>query len=185
MLIPITLASSSNPKLPSGLVKISHDEIVLIELQGSLEVELNDPRERDGKFVGKLKIDDTNKPSLLIGHHFLEGKIAPLPKPYAIMVRNGPHPPREPDFHSSSTSNPNNQNRKSHSTTRSGPGSNDNDEGDDDAMAVDEDSAAQGPESREGDIKQGSSAGWTIMGIVKKKIIFSKRPMPVIGNKGF
>lgn len=59
MLIPITLASSSsNPKLPSGLVKISHDEIVLIELQGSLEVELTHPRERDGKFVGKLKIDD-------------------------------------------------------------------------------------------------------------------------------
>jgi hypothetical protein len=59
MLIPITLASSSsNPKLPSGLIKISHDEIVLVELQGSLEVELTHPRERDGKFVGTLKIDD-------------------------------------------------------------------------------------------------------------------------------
>jgi hypothetical protein len=59
MLIPITLASPScNPKLPSGLIKISHDEIVLVELQGSLEVELTHPRERDGKFVGTLKIDD-------------------------------------------------------------------------------------------------------------------------------
>lgn len=60
MLIPITISpsSSSNPKLPPGLVKISHDEYILIELQGSLEVDLNHPSERDGKLVGKLKIDE-------------------------------------------------------------------------------------------------------------------------------
>ena len=59
MLIPITITSSpSNPKLPSGLAKISHNEVVLVELQGSLEVECNQPSERDGKLVGKLKIDD-------------------------------------------------------------------------------------------------------------------------------
>ena len=60
MLIPITITSSSpsNPKLPSGLAKISHNEVVLVELQGSLEVECNQPNERDGKLVGKLKIDD-------------------------------------------------------------------------------------------------------------------------------
>lgn len=64
MLIPITITSSpSNPKLPSGLAKISHNEVVLVELQGSLEVECNQPSERDGKLVGKLKIDDlTVKP---------------------------------------------------------------------------------------------------------------------------
>lgn len=61
MLIPIDLSPSStvNPKLPSCLAKISHDEVVLIELQGSLEVESNHPSERDGKHVGKLKIDET------------------------------------------------------------------------------------------------------------------------------
>jgi chromosome transmission fidelity protein 8 len=60
MLIPITITSSSpsNPKLPSGLAKISHNEVVLVELQGSLEVECNQLNERDGKLVGKLKIDD-------------------------------------------------------------------------------------------------------------------------------
>ena len=60
MLIPITITSSSpsNPKLPSGLAKISHNEVVLVELQGSLEVECNQLSERDGKLVGKLKIDD-------------------------------------------------------------------------------------------------------------------------------
>ncbi|KAF5372758.1 hypothetical protein D9615_010102 [Tricholomella constricta] len=58
MIIPINIASSSsNPKLPPGLAKISHDEVVLIELQGSLEVECNHISERDGKLVGKLKVD--------------------------------------------------------------------------------------------------------------------------------
>ena len=61
MIIPITLSSLSaaNPKLPPCLAKISHDEVVLIELQGSLEVESNHPSERDGKHIGKLKIDET------------------------------------------------------------------------------------------------------------------------------
>ena len=61
MLIPITIISdsSSNPKLPSGLAKISNDEVILVELQGSLEIECNHPNERNGKLVGKLKIDDS------------------------------------------------------------------------------------------------------------------------------
>ena len=59
MLISVTLPSySANPKLPSSLAKISHDELVLIELQGSLDVESKHPTERNGQFVGKLKIDE-------------------------------------------------------------------------------------------------------------------------------
>jgi len=60
MLIPITFSPqfTSNSKLPSGLAKISHDEVVLIELQGSLDVESNHPSDRDGQFVGKLKLDE-------------------------------------------------------------------------------------------------------------------------------
>lgn len=64
------------------------------------------------------------------------------------------------------------------------PSGDDNDsndgDGDNEAMAVD---TAQGPDSSGSRIDQGSSAGWTISGIVKKKIIFSKRPMPVAGKK--
>ncbi|KAF8968082.1 chromosome transmission fidelity protein 8 [Flammula alnicola] len=166
MLIPITLPSSSStsshPKLPSGLVKISHDEIVLVELQGWLEVEVNNPSERNGKLVGKLKIDETtNKPSLLIGHHLLEGKIATLPKPYAVLLRNG--------------------STRGASESESEPTMQTGDDDDDEAMAVD--AAGSGPESSIENGHQGSSAGWTIAGIVKKKIIFSKRPMPVIEKK--
>lgn len=169
MRIPITISppSSSNLKLPPGLVKISHDEIVLVELQGSLEVELNHPSERNGRLVGTLKIDEaTNKPSLLIGHHLLEGKIASLSKPYAVLLRTRstrgatdiPRPGRDDDVH------------------------NNTEDLDEDAMIVD----STGPDPVEADnssLEAGSSAGWVIAGIVKKKIIFSKRPMPVIGKK--
>ena len=66
MLIPITITSSpSNPKLPSGLAKISHNEVVLVELQGSLEVECDQPSERDGKLVGQLEMDDSTVYRLL------------------------------------------------------------------------------------------------------------------------
>lgn len=141
MLIPITIAhSSSEPKLPPGLAKISHDEIVLVELQGTLEVESNHPKERNGKLVGTLKIDEiTNKPTLLIGHHLLEGKIVSLPKPLAILHR---------------------------SSVRS-------------SVDVDsEDDVMDGGLDFEEKEEQRSPA-WSVVAVVKKKIIFSKRPMPV------
>ena len=67
MIISINVASSSiNNKLPPGLAKISHEEVVLVELQGSLEVECTHISESDGKFVGKLKIDDAIVSQLII-----------------------------------------------------------------------------------------------------------------------
>jgi hypothetical protein len=54
MLIPITRKpSESLYKLPPQLAKLGNDEIVLIELQGSLDVE-GTP---DGQLVGTLEID--------------------------------------------------------------------------------------------------------------------------------
>lgn len=59
MIIPITLSTEANAKLPSGLAQISNDEIILIELQGALDVNIEaSPTERNGKFVGKLTVDD-------------------------------------------------------------------------------------------------------------------------------
>ncbi|KAJ7596166.1 Ctf8-domain-containing protein [Mycena floridula] len=98
MPISINFASSApgTLKLPSSLAKISHDEIVLIELQGTLEVPDDGPK--DGKLVGKLKIDDVlSKPTLMIGPHLLEGKVANLPKPLAILHRSTTQQPRITD----------------------------------------------------------------------------------------
>ncbi|KAH9481325.1 Chromosome transmission fidelity protein 8-like protein [Psilocybe cubensis] len=203
MIIPVTLASASttaaNPKLPPGLVKLSNDEIVLIELQGALEVDLSDPTERNGKLVGKLKMDEaTNKPTLLIGHHLLEGKIAALPKPYAILVRSGGSSSSSASVRGTTTA------ANTSSTTSTAPGNGDRrmpkrtpdqtdaeslDDDADESMAVDDDNNDNDDNDNNdhavslGNAGSGSGAGWKIAGIVKKKIIFSKRPMPVIKRK--
>ena len=58
MLITVNVAipgPSSDPrrKLPPQLVQFGTDELVLIELQGALDVEGN----KDGQLVGKLRIN--------------------------------------------------------------------------------------------------------------------------------
>ena len=53
-----------------------------------------------------------------------------------------------------------------------------------DAMQVDGDATRSGlDDPAPAGSGEGTSAGWTIRGIVKKKIGFSKRPMPVMANK--
>ncbi|KAJ7745660.1 Ctf8-domain-containing protein [Mycena metata] len=138
---PTSSASSSTPKLPPALAKISHDELVLIELQGALEVECTHDGERDGRLVGRLCIDEAGKkPTLMIGHHLLEGKVAQLPKPLAILQR-------VPNV-------------------------------DADAMDCDdpEDSGSQRAET------SGTAVSWDAIAVIKRKIVFAKRPMPIVGR---
>lgn len=58
MLIPITVSSPSIAPLPPQLAKLGNDELVLIELQGSLDVECTDNSERDGQMVGTFRLDE-------------------------------------------------------------------------------------------------------------------------------
>jgi chromosome transmission fidelity protein 8 len=58
MLIPITITSPSTASLPVQLTKLGNDELVLIELQGSLDVECTDNSERDGQIVGTFQLDE-------------------------------------------------------------------------------------------------------------------------------
>ena len=157
---------TSIPKLPSCLAKISHDEVVLIELQGSLEVECAHITESDGKLVGKLDIDEANvsyppsglgvwqsdqlplqnKLTLLIGHHLLEGKIATLTKPLAVLHRPNTIFPKQAGSEVV------------------------NHISDGDEMDVDDRNRAS------------PKLGWDVVAIVKRKILFSKRPMPIVGR---
>ncbi|KAK0205053.1 Ctf8-domain-containing protein [Desarmillaria ectypa] len=137
MLIPIDIPipSASNRKLSPAFAKVSHDETVLIELQGTLDVESNHENELNGKLVGKLSIDEAmKKPTLRIGYHHLEGIIVNLPKAIAVIQK------------SSSIQNI-----------------------EDDVMVCDEDN-------------NGGTISWRAIAIVKRKIVFSKRPMPIVGR---
>lgn len=62
MIVPIRVNASfdANCSLPPQLVKLGNHESMLIELQGSLEVESNEPRERDGQRIGRLRFDETS-----------------------------------------------------------------------------------------------------------------------------
>ncbi|THV05170.1 hypothetical protein K435DRAFT_850362 [Dendrothele bispora CBS 962.96] len=168
MIIPINLNSSSSSaqKLPPYLAKISHDEVVLIELQG--ELELQDPTQRNGRLVGTLKIDDDlKKPTLRIGPHLVEGKLVNLPKPLAVLNRSSP-------LQSITTSQ-----RPPHD----GPGSSEDD------MDVDDQSGGANRHTEDLDDsvlgldhESGKEISWDAIAIVKRKIVFSKRPIPMVGK---
>ncbi|KAJ3720819.1 Ctf8-domain-containing protein [Lentinula guzmanii] len=151
MIIPVTFdahsSSSSNAqKLPPSLAKISHDEVVLLDLQGALELESTHPNERDGKLVGTLSIDnDLKRPILRIGHHLIEGNLVNLPKPLAVLHRSPV---------SARISN----------------------------SQVDEDVAMDSREESSESIINSPTIQWNALAIVKRKILFSKRPMPVVGK---
>ncbi|KAI5885901.1 uncharacterized protein SCHCODRAFT_02519461 [Schizophyllum commune H4-8] len=152
MTIPITIGSSSEySPLPSGLARISHNEVVLVELQGALEVESREARERDGRLIGRFGIDENGtRATLFIGHHLLEGKVAQMPKPFAVMQRKSAPASRR-------------------SALSGGEAGGDND----DAMDLDtsaDDTSAQ------------DNVSWEIIAVVKRKIVFSKRPMPIVGR---
>ncbi|KAI0365468.1 hypothetical protein BV20DRAFT_973158 [Pilatotrama ljubarskyi] len=141
MLIPINVnipgpSSPTNRRLPPQLVQFGSEELVLIELQGALDVEGN----KDSQLVGKLRVDPaTKKPTLLIGHHLLEGKLVNLSKPLAVLHRND------------------------HDRTGSPA---------EETMALDDAPRAEG----------GTAKSWDIVAVVKRKMVFSKRPMPMVGK---
>lgn len=167
MLIPINIALSTSSPLPPQLAKLGNDELVLIELQGSLDVECTDNNERNGQAVGKFKLEEgsvstlslqlfewrlilvrQSKPTLVIGHHLLEGKIVSLNKPLGILQRCIP-----PSLPMASNSDL------------------------DDAMEFEvEDAVSNRVEA--------GATGWDMIAIVKKKIVFEKRPMPIVTSMG-
>ncbi|EKM58527.1 uncharacterized protein PHACADRAFT_140527 [Phanerochaete carnosa HHB-10118-sp] len=135
MIIPVNvnIAGSSSTPLPPQFAQYGTDEVVLVELQGELDVE----GDTGGQFVGKLTIDnDTKKSTLLIGHHLLEGKLVNLNKPLAVMHRQ----PRPED--------------------------------------ADQDIDADSQPRHEPSVPP----QWDIIAVVKRKMVFAKRPMPMVGK---
>ncbi|KAF7312659.1 hypothetical protein MIND_00280100 [Mycena indigotica] len=137
---PSTSAAATSYPLPPTLARISHAEVVLVELQGALEIHSAKPSERDGKLVGRLGIDDAGKTATLrIGHHLLEGKVVQLAKPLAVLQR-------VLDGHK------------------------------EDNMDVD------GGEEQPAPSETQTTTGWDAIALIKRKIVFSKRPTPIVGR---
>lgn len=93
---------------------------------------------------------------MTIGHHLLEGTLAKLPKPLAVLSRNAP----PPDSHVQSILDPSSSTRSSlvKSTAPIHP-----------TETTDE-------LAERGDEDNGS---FDVVALVKRKIVFSKRPVPI------
>ncbi|KAL5634719.1 hypothetical protein ACGC1H_002680 [Rhizoctonia solani] len=117
MIIPVITPPESKTRPPQHprLARLGN-ELFLLEMQGKLEVEGS----KEGGFVGVLGLDDSDKVTLRIGVHHLEGKIASLPKPLGILTKH----------------------------------------------------------------KSDAGTTYEITEIVTKKIIFTKRPTPIVGRTG-
>jgi len=132
--IAVTPPNAFSPKLPPCIVTLGHDGLFLIELQGTLDVQCPEWTAKDGQLIGMLNAADMNKPTLVIGHHLLEGEVVNLPKPLGVL----------------------------HKQVRN-PGS----------------SAVHAPDAEGEGEKEGKQVRWDVTAVVKKKVVFAKRPMPV------
>jgi chromosome transmission fidelity protein 8 len=96
------------------------------------------------------------KPTLTIGHHLLEGKIVSLPKPIAVIQRSSKPRPK----------------------ANLAPLPSD----DEDSQIETQTQSLEAEDLMDMDIhatQKGSDVEWNAIAIVRRKIIFSKRPMPI------
>ncbi|KAH9162441.1 Ctf8-domain-containing protein [Lactarius sanguifluus] len=159
MIVPLTLSSdpsSGARTLPPALAQLGSSELFLLELQGDLEVS----GDKRSQLVGHLTIDDSGKgkPTLRIGYHLLEGTIVSLAKPLAVLQRvptpSRSHipPPPQPDEDISMLCG---------------------DNGGEELGALGEGTASTAAAV--------AATSYTIRTLVRKKIVFSKRPTPIVG----
>jgi chromosome transmission fidelity protein 8 len=60
MIVPIAVTppNAFSPKLPPCIATLGHDELVLIELQGTLDVQCPELTTKDGQLIGTLNVAD-------------------------------------------------------------------------------------------------------------------------------
>ncbi|KAG8930405.1 hypothetical protein FRC01_002831 [Tulasnella sp. 417] len=161
MIIPLKFPTSKTTEdLPPQLARLGSDEVVLIELQGFLEIE-GEANEGEEVVVGTLSMDNPDRPTLTIGHHLLEGKVANLTKPLAVLSRNAPPPDAYVQNILSSSSNE--QMQQPDSSPVKPP-------------------AGKSEEDIDFEQADADNGSFDVVAIVKKKIVFAKRPVPIVGK---
>ncbi|KAF7289613.1 hypothetical protein HMN09_01323500 [Mycena chlorophos] len=100
MIIPISfnLGATGLKKLPPALARVSHLEVVLVELQGRETLRARWQARRSNRFrrlwgaqrlpsLFTLLLSPQKPATLRIGHHLLEGRVTQLAKPLAVLQR--------------------------------------------------------------------------------------------------
>jgi len=96
MRVPITLNLSTetyddDPSRRSMALDPTSDQPILVELQGSIQVEGSSSSSIAGTVVGTLDFKDPMKPTLKISHHLLKGSRVKLDKPLAVIRHTYPN----------------------------------------------------------------------------------------------
>ncbi|KAF8440453.1 Ctf8-domain-containing protein [Boletus edulis BED1] len=153
MIVPIAVRPliAFSPKLAPSIANLGHDGLFLIELQGMLDVQGCESTSKDGQLIGTLNTADMGKPTLVIGHHLLEGKVVTLSKPLGVLhkhvhARNDGPSAVHPD------------------------------------VSEDEDEDNHECEAQKKEKDESKQVRWDVIAVVKKKMVFSKRPMPTIAK---
>ncbi|GAA5887063.1 hypothetical protein JCM5296_001583 [Sporobolomyces johnsonii] len=181
---PSLLAQLSHSSTPSDPPLLFIDqEPFLIELQGSLQLP---PGEDDhggdymhamaGTRVGNVDLSDPKKPVLRIAHHRLEGRLEPLLTPYALL-RTTP----TSSSSSSSEPDPDPDPQPSSKRPRLSPSLSAPRPAPPPPLATDSNSTSNSADDDDDSPPTAAPATHiAIIGLVRQKIVFSKRPEPLV-----
>ncbi|GAA6009243.1 hypothetical protein JCM11491_004243 [Sporobolomyces phaffii] len=196
MRIPLEIAPSFASQLPLAAPAPSDPPLVfidsepfIVEFQGKLDLpegeadESGGPDEASrlrGSRVGKVDLSDPKKPTMRIAHHRLEGKIETLLTPYALLrtsrLRESPTSEGEEGDADEDDRAGTDAERVTKRQRLAGQGRGGRGVASQQSTERDRHRITQGGEEEEG----GASTKIEIVGIIRKKIVFNKRPEPLI-----
>ncbi|WFD19511.1 hypothetical protein MCAP1_001743 [Malassezia caprae] len=181
--------------LPPPLVRLSPDgELVLVELQGSLEMDGCDVH--GGHVLGTLTFPTgrENQPVLQISHHRLEGTFVKLRRPLAVMMKQTHAPPASPSSPTPLASPPSSP-PASPTLARKRARTSESDAAPVRARPVPPSSSPMppppvrwsdghmdfsSPNVRATGARRPPTTSYTVVTLVRQKLLFSKRPEPVV-----
>ena len=175
--------------VPPPLVRLSPSgELVLVEMQGTLEMEGGDPR--GGETIGTLTFPPgrEEKPILQISHHGLEGTIVKLRKPLAVLQKRTAPRSRQPASPPTSpTASPTLSRRRARETLVMPPRSSAAAPASSSPMPARPTSLFDGyadfssPHAGASDgMPLPTTTSYAIVTLIRHKLLFSQRPEPIV-----
>ncbi|GAA5909707.1 uncharacterized protein JCM6883_004608 [Sporobolomyces salmoneus] len=183
--LPLSSTSSSDPPLV-----FIDSEPFIVELQGKLDLPegeaepdtysgggADEAGRLRGSRVGRIDLSDPKKPTMRIAHHRLEGKLETLLTPYALL-RTSRRRRRDSTTQENEAEGDETDSERLSKRARIGQG--------EESMSNtggggrNKIKAQQDNNEPEEEGEEGSTTEIEIVGIIRKKIVFNKRPEPLI-----